>query len=202
MKKLAHKLWVKFLTQFGNIKVFKFPMFFVYDPSTYKMDGSHTMKAIGLLEPGDVVLRGFDNYLDGYFIDDPHGYSHGAIYVGDGKIIHAIAEGVSEINALDFMQCDRICILRPEKYMQEAIDQAKKFLKDNVPYDFNFKSGTSALYCFELVAECYSKLNPQKIKFKKFFGLLKRNAYLADSFRENKSFKTIFEYNPKHRIDK
>lgn len=78
-------------------------MFFVYDPSTYKMDGSHTMKAIRLLEPGDVVLRGFDNYLDGYFIDDPHGYSHGAIYIDDGKIIHAIAEGVSEINALDFM---------------------------------------------------------------------------------------------------
>lgn len=69
-----------------------------------------------MLEPGDVILRGFDNYLDGYFIDDPHGYSHGAIYVGKEKIIHAVVEGVSEINVLDFMRCDRICILRPIKY--------------------------------------------------------------------------------------
>ena len=62
------------------------------------------------------MLRGYDNYLDGYFIDDPHGYSHGAIYVGDGKIIHAVAQGVSEIDVLDFMRCDRICVLRPSGY--------------------------------------------------------------------------------------
>ena len=202
MKRLARKLWMKFITWFGNIKVFKYPFFIVYDPSFFKMDGCHTMKAIQLLEPGDVILRGFDNYLDGYFIDDPHGYSHGAIYVGKEKIIHAVVEGVSEINVLDFMKCDRICILRPTKYKQQAISKAKKFLQENVPYDFSFKSGASALYCFELVAECYAKLNPQKIEFKKIFGLLTRSTYLADSFRENSSFKTVFEYNPKHKIDK
>ena len=35
VKKALSKLWVKFLTQFGNIKVFKFPLFMVYDPSEY-----------------------------------------------------------------------------------------------------------------------------------------------------------------------
>ena len=158
------------------------------------------MKALKLLQPGDVVLRGFDNYLDGYFIDDPHGYSHGAIYIGKGKIIHAIAEGVSEINVLDFMKCDRVCILRPSKHQQKAIRLAKKFLADNVPYDFNFKEGASSVYCFELCALCYPKLDVQRIKFKKLFGLLKRNAYLADSFRKSKDFTIVFEHNPKHGI--
>lgn len=67
------------------------------------------------------MLRGYNHYLDGYFIDDPHGYSHGAVYIGDGKIIHAVAEGVSEIHAADFMKCDRICILRPESGQEDAV---------------------------------------------------------------------------------
>ena len=35
MKKMFSKLWAKFITCFGSIKVFKFPMFIVYDPSEY-----------------------------------------------------------------------------------------------------------------------------------------------------------------------
>ena len=75
-------------------------------------------------------------------------------------------------------------------------------MKDNIPYDFSFKNDASALYCFELVALCYQKLNIQKINFKKLFGVLKKNAYLADSFRENDNFHIIFEFNPKHNIDR
>ena len=202
MKKMMHKLWVKFITCFGCIKVFKYPMFIVYDPSTFKMDGMHIIKALKSLQPGDILLRGFDNYLDGYFIDDPHGYSHGAIYAGDYKVIHAVAKGVSEIDVIDFMKCDRICILRPSKDQQKAIEIAKKFAKDNVPYDFNFKVGSSAVYCFELCALCYPDIEIKKFKFSKMLGLLKRTAYLADSFRENTAFKTVFEFNLRCGVDK
>lgn len=45
MKKLFHKIWLKFITAFGNLKVFKFPMFIVYDPSFFKIDGVSMMKA-------------------------------------------------------------------------------------------------------------------------------------------------------------
>ena len=202
MKKALYKIWAKFLTWFGNIKIFKFPLFVVYDPSMYKMDGKHIIKAFQLLQPGDVILRGYDNYLDGYFIADPYDYSHGAIFIGKGKIIHAVAEGVSEIDAIDFMHCDRICILRPNKYKQQAIKQAKKFLENNTPYDFCFNSGSSALYCFELVAECYPKMDIKKIQVKSFFGLLRKSTYLADSFRTNANFNIVFEYNLKHNIDR
>lgn len=100
-------------------------------------------------------------------------------------MIHAVAEGVSEINVLDFMSCDRVCILRPAKGQKAAIKQAKQFLKDNIPYDFSFSHGKNALYCFELCAEAYSSLGVKKIKVSKLFGLLKKDAFLADSFRKN-----------------
>ena len=201
LKFFLYKLWAKFLTQFGSIKVFKFPMFIVYDPSYFKMDGVHVRKAIDVIKPGDVILRGYDNYLDSWFIDDELKYSHAAVYVGNNQVIHAVAEGVSKIDILDFMQCDRICIFRPSAFQEEAIAKAEKFVENNVPYDFIFQKGDSALYCFELAAECYKKLNVQKIKLKKFFGLLHKTVYLARSFRDNESFKCVFEYNPRFNID-
>lgn len=60
VKKMLNTLWVKFLIRFGNIKVFKFPLFIVYDPSEYKMDGPHVYRAMKILRPGDIILRGYD----------------------------------------------------------------------------------------------------------------------------------------------
>lgn len=201
MKKAFAKFWARFLIKFGNIKIYKFPMFIIYDPYEYAMDGEHMQKALDILKPGDVILRGYDHYMDGYFINDPLKYSHGAIYVGDNKIIHASATGVGYIHAIDFMKCDRVCIFRPAKHQQSAVNLAKKLAKDHIQYDFLYESGNNALYCYELVALCYKKMNIQKLEFKKFFGLLKRNAYLANSFRENENFTIVFEYNKKFKID-
>ena len=94
MKKFLYKLWAKFITAFGNIKVFKFPFFMVYDPTFFLMTGEKIAEALDILEPGDLIMRGYNCYLDGMFIDDPFKYSHGAIYIGNNKIIHAVAEGV------------------------------------------------------------------------------------------------------------
>ena len=49
MKKWIYKIWAKFLTWFGNIKIFKFPLFVVYDPSDYAMDGKHVKVALDVL---------------------------------------------------------------------------------------------------------------------------------------------------------
>jgi len=138
-------------------------------------------------------------YADGKFI--PGDYSHGAIYVGDNTVIHAVAEGVSEINIVSFCMCDRIYILRPRCGVKQAIAKAKKFAKDNIPYDFAFKRNSSALYCFELCAECYPKLDIGLKTASAFFGLAKKeNVYLAESFTESPDFKAVFEWNPKRKI--
>ncbi len=49
MKKHLSILWAKLLTVFSDIKVFKWPMFAVYDPSSYAMDGAHIRHAISVL---------------------------------------------------------------------------------------------------------------------------------------------------------
>ena len=102
MKKLIYKIWSKFLTFFGDIKIFKYPMWFVYDPDAYEVTGDKVLEIMEIIKPGDIILRGYNHYADGKFIPDKLKFSHGAIYVGDNTIIHAIAEGVSTTNIVEF----------------------------------------------------------------------------------------------------
>lgn len=93
-------------------------------------------------------MRGYNKYADGKLIDvfgiDTSksiiggGWSHGAIYIGKNKVIHAIAEGVSETNIIDFTRCDRICIFRPKKSQAAGIRNAKRFLREKIGYDFSY----------------------------------------------------------------
>ena len=202
MKKCFYKLCSKFLTVFGDIKIFKFPFWLVYDPDDFQVTGEKTLEIMEILKPADIIVRGFTHYADGKFIPSKTGWSHGAIYIGDGKIIHAVAEGVSETNIVEFTRCDRIAIFRPKKGMNRAIKKAKEFLKNKTPYDFGFEKGVSAIYCFELCGECYDKLNIPRKTVSKFFGLIKKeDVFLADSFFESPDLECVFQYNPKFNID-
>lgn len=210
--KFVYKWWSKFLTFFGDIKCFRYPCWLVYDPDDYQVTGDKVLEIMEILKPGDIILRGYNRYLDGKFInifgidtsktEIGGDWSHGAIYIGKGKIIHAIAEGVSMTDVIDFTRCDRICIFRPKKQQSVAIKNAKKFLKDNVPYDFSFENSASSLYCFELAALSYKKLNIPTFNIKKFFGLInKKNIYVAQSFLNSKDLDLVFCLNPKYDID-
>lgn len=141
VKKLSE--W--FLTVFGDIKVFRFPFFLVYDPGSYQVKGDDVRALIDTLQPGDILLRAYTNYLDGKFI--PGKFSHAAIYCGELRerdrhhigtrqrsaddrtrsqqtmfhtgeqmVIHAMAEGVFIEDILTFSRCDRLVVLRlPER---------------------------------------------------------------------------------------
>ena len=210
--RLLSKLWVTLMTKFGDIKVFKFPFWLVYDPHYFKMTGKKILEVVDVIQPGDIILRGYDYYLDGKLLNyvtlstanTPIGncWSHGALYAGDNKVIHAVAEGVSEENIVDFCECDRIAIFRPKKGQKSAVKIAKKFLKDQIPYDFSFNAGSSALYCFELAALSYPKLNIPSYSYSRMLGILKKsNVYLAKSFVESPDIKLVWCYNPKFDID-
>ena len=183
MKKLLYKIWSRFLTRLGDIKIFRWPLWTVYDPDDYQVSGGNIFELMDIIQPGDIILRGYRHYLDGKFIPNfPNaeigkGFSHGAIYIGDMKIIHAVAEGVSEINLIDFCQCDRIALFRPDSGAKTAVKIAKKCL--GTPYDFLFESGNGSLYCFELCRIAYPKLDILPVEVKKFFGLMKKQVYVA-----------------------
>ena len=201
MKKLLYKIWSKFLTVFGDIKVFSWPMWIVYDPDDFEVTGAKTAQMLQALKPGDVVVRGYKHYADGKFIPSKSGWSHGAVYVGGWEIVHAVASGVQYIDAIEFARCDRIAVLRPRKNAKSAVKKARKYAKENVPYDFGFEHGTSALYCFELCGECYDGLDVKKKTTSALFGLFKKEVYLAESFFESPDFEVVMEYNPRCRRD-
>ena len=136
-------LIANFLTVFGDLKVFKFPFFFLYDPGSYLVKGEDMREVIRTVEPGDILLRGYGNYLDGYFI--PGYFSHVGLYLGkvdkdqldsiwsdeyapldhvkglvkngEQMVIHAMAEGVFMEDILNFCRCDYMAILRFPKHL-------------------------------------------------------------------------------------
>jgi len=198
--KFFYKKWSRLLDIIGDIKLFKYPMFIAYDPSKLGMDGSRIQEATEILQPGDIVLRGYDFYLDSHFIDGD--YSHGSICTGKNEITHAVSPKVCTIHPIDFMECDRICILRPKdkSLAKDAVDKANGFI--GTPYDFGFDTGDSEeVYCFELVSRCYDKIKFERYNIKKIFGLVKRNVYLAKSFLLNDNLEIVFEYNPRKGYD-
>ena len=188
--------WEKILTAIGNIKIFKTPCFIIYDPNEYdyKIRG-HVIRKLesGILKPGDIILRKYDHYLDGFFI--PGEYSHSSIYMGNGLVMHAVAEGVKEIDLIDFCQCDGLKILRcnnKDVDINEVLSLAE--INKDKPYDFKFDSNdSSSFYCHEFTRACYKSLEIEsyiptflgiKIKF-----LSKK--FLDKSFIDNPYFDTV-----------
>lgn len=188
--KFIQAIWRCFLTILGDIKVYRFPFFMVYDPTTFRVKGIHTRNAMDVLCPGDIVLRRYECYMDGWFI--PGKYTHSGIYVGNGKIIHAIAENVCEIDVIDFLRCDGFCILRPNDGAAclEAIERAKSLI--GCPYDFYFSDDNESYYCHELTASCYPGKDIRK-KASYICGIRVSPRYLANSFIDSNDFSIVLE---------
>lgn len=95
-EKWSYALKEKFLRFFGDIKMFgNQPRSFaisnllstlfcgrtlLHDPRTYLVKGGDMRKAMADLQPGDILVRGFVDYLDGRFI--PGFFSHVGLYLG------------------------------------------------------------------------------------------------------------------------
>lgn len=196
MKNYIYALWSKFLIWLSKVKIFTqghlIPVI-LYDGDEAYVNGEDILQIMELIQPGDVLIRGYDEYLDGKFIPDEKGYSHAGLYVGDNTVIHASSPSVNRISIIDFCHCDRIMVLRPVWGMENAVKIANQ--KVGVPYDFNYESDIGKLYCFELIANCYPDSAMEEVVVKKFFGLVKRHCYVAKSIYDNPYFGTVFEKN-------
>ena len=125
-----------FLSFFSDIKVYPYPMFVLYNPGSYLLKGKDIRKVISLVQPGDILLRKYRNYLSDPFI--PGYFSHSGLYLGpvteddsihvpfkwrqnsfrpgDQMVIHGLAEGVLIEDLINFCRCDYLAILRfPEQ---------------------------------------------------------------------------------------
>lgn len=212
-----------FLKFFGDLKVFKFPFFILYDPGSYKVKGHEVREIIDTIKKGDILIRGYSNYLDGFFI--PGFFSHSALYLGETKesdlflpdvikdkfyvgkqvVIHAMAEGVFMEDIINFCKCDYLIILRRNKNTEPDLDlnesfkivfeKALKNLGKNYDFKFDF-SDIGNLSCTEFVYICnddYIDKYDVKMKSRRVF-FKKRIMLLPDDF-VTKKFKIVFKSN-------
>lgn len=214
--KLTEKIYNGFVTFFGDIKVFKFPFFMVYDPGSYLVKGDDIRQVIKTVKPGDILVRGYINYLDGYII--PGFFSHAGLYLGEVKesdkqfiktsaesdfksgeqiVIHSMAEGVFMEDVINFCRCDYMVILRRNPELES--DESKKVTFDEVyktalqnlgiEYDFKFDfSEFNKLSCTELVWACCQKfLGDYDIKVRtKRVLLMKKRLITPDDYVNSK----------------
>lgn len=196
---MLYKIKSNLLRIFGCIRVFKYPFWAVYNPATFAAKGAHYRQASRIIKPGDILLRGYNEYLDGYFI--PGAYSHSCVYVGGERrlVLHAMSPGVIEDDLVDFLRCDRFCILRPRDGTKTAVKLARS--NKGIPYDYNFEIGTARFYCHEFTASCFPGLSIEPKTPVWFKGLVssKRRVYLAESFLTSSDFELIMEFNPKEQ---
>ncbi|MFM2111441.1 MAG: hypothetical protein RLZZ271_101 [Pseudomonadota bacterium] len=86
-----NKVIDSFIAWIGTIKYFTQPLSLIQDPGSYKISGKEARELIDhVLQPGDILLRGYKGYLDGIMIGLTGGgdsvskhFSHAAFYVGD-----------------------------------------------------------------------------------------------------------------------
>lgn len=193
MKEILYDKYKSFLTWFGDL-------YFATEPPLIKAE--EIRMADALLQPGDVICRGYNYYLDSHFI--PGDYSHSGLVVDQSNMIHAVAEGVSKIDIIDFIKdVDRFIVLRPnlsQSELADVLDRAFEHLEHKRPYDFTFKDPNN-FYCHEFTQDCLNCGGIEILPTEKRFGIgifsFKRTLFLAQNLID--ALQTIYEFNPEQK---
>lgn len=182
---------------FGDVKIFKYPLFILYNPKGYMMKGEDVRQVLATVKQGDILVRGYLNYLDSYFI--PGFFSHAGIYEGNNKVIHALAEGVIREDVLHFCRCDYMAVIRPlDVSIKERVTAVKRVANCvGKEYDFFFDfENENELCCTELAHYAWKfkeGLVDVKPKVKKMlFGLIKKKILLADDYLFADKLATVY----------
>jgi len=187
-----YAIYKALMTRFGDL-------YFALEPPAVRAEQIEDLTA--RLSPGDVICRGYDAYVDGYFI--PGDYTHSGICINARQVIHSVAEGVCSIHPVDFVKdCDRFILLNPAypsaAGLKEAIDRAIWHVDANqTQYDFTFQDD-GRFYCHELTADCLAAGGISIAKTTKSFGVwpfrFTRQLYLAQNLIDACS--VVYEFNP------
>ncbi len=149
----------------SNIHISKYPFFISYKPNFYKINGIQLREIINLIEPGDILLRKQDGYLNNFFTKGC--YSHAGLFVGSYNsmqfgVIHVLSHGVVCEDIFDFCRTDHIAILRVKNIITKDISKALEISfdleKNKTAYDYMFSSDNNTVYCTELIDICYQGL--------------------------------------------
>lgn len=165
------------------------PFWFTINAKTFQLKGKHYRIVEPLIQPGDIIIRRFEGYIDKWLI--PGWFNHAGIYVGEidkknHKVIHAISDGVVVDDLVDFMRTDHMVVLRaPDGNQKEAISRAKAAIGSEYDFAFDF-TDTLRFSCTELISHCY----PGYITGKRRFG---RTTVVADDIVETPILEVVWD---------
>jgi uncharacterized protein YycO len=176
------------LTVLGDLKSYSWPCWVIYDAEGYKLKGDDFDQITLKLQPGDVLLRRFDAYLDNGFI--PGFWNHAGICTGakgdvNPEITHAVAEGVIKETLFDFCHADHIVILRPNFTYDKKIVKNRLDSAIGRPYDFDFDfTNGDRLSCTELIAYAFNTYDHGIVQTPSWLGriIVKPDSLLSANF--------------------
>ncbi len=142
----------------GELFLHRYPGWLVFKPHHYAMSGPDVRKVLDAAQPGDILLRRYDGYVNTLFT--PGFWGHAALCVSANDVIHAVGVGVLREDLITFCRTDSVAVLRVKdatpKMIQRAIACAEAHEKARTAYDYQFDDKNHAVYCTELVNVCYN----------------------------------------------
>jgi len=128
----------------GNTRLSKRPLFLNYKPHSFALKARHTREVMKIVQPGDILVRSYNKYLDGHFI--PGTFTHVGFYLGQVNdtylkqlakidnplqynrgpqmVIHTLGDKVLLEDLIDFCRCDGLAIMRfPQQLKRLAPDR-------------------------------------------------------------------------------
>jgi hypothetical protein len=125
------------------IQVVKRPPFIIYRPHRLAINGTHTREIMELIKPGDILVRSYNHYLSGLFLQGT--FTHVGFYLGEinethlkqlakinnptqfkfGKqmVIHASDAQVHLDDLIDFCRCDGLAVMRFPRQLKPLTNQ-------------------------------------------------------------------------------
>ena len=134
----------------GDIYIYRKPLFVMYKPEFHKLKGYEIRQILNNLKYGDILLRRFDGYLNTLLT--PGFWGHASCYIGENKIIHAVAAGVVLEDILDFCRADSVCVLRNKNFDEVDFTERLNLMKGakHIDYDYEFERYDDQYYCTEV----------------------------------------------------
>ncbi len=144
-------------------KAVSIAMFLFATTKIYYRDNFLTLleyeKTREILQKGDIVLVGTFVRVSSLFIRGV--VTHSLIYSGGKKLIHAIADGVEELDYRElFDYYDTLVILRPrfdEQNRGAVVGDILSYCKKQIgkPYNFTFNSSEDNFFCTQLINKSF-----------------------------------------------
>ena len=179
----------------GHTMLHNRPPWFVYRPDIHKVRGADVRRILDTVEPGDILLRRFDGYLNTIFT--PGFWGHAGLFVGNNQIVHAVSQGTISEDILNFCRADAVCVFsvvnltHPKPQIRLAVDRAIAAADENIDYDFDFSGLNETYYCTELIDVVYGYLFAQD--YVKKFGQL---ILMPDGIYKSKQVSIKLEIRP------